>query len=45
MLSIVNYQLALAKSLCQQLNNNNNSICHLPLRRLKPVLLLLLNTY
>lgn len=44
MLSIVNYQLALAKSLCQQLNNNN-SICHLPLRRLKPVLLLLLNTY
>lgn len=43
MLSIANYQLALAKSLCHQLNNN--SICRLPLRRLKPVLLLLLNTY
>lgn len=44
MLNIANYQLALAKSLCQQ-PNNNNSICRLPLR-LKPVLLLLLlNTY
>ena len=43
MLSIVNQKLALAKSLCQQLNSN--SICHLPLRRLKPVLPLLLNTY
>ena len=38
---IVNYKLALAESICQSLNNSK-SICHLPLRRLNPVLLQLL---
>ena len=39
----VNYKLALAKSICQGLNNNNNkAICHLPLWRMNPVLLQLL---
>ena len=37
----VNYKLALAKRICQGLNNNK-SICHLPLWRLNPVLLQLL---
>ena len=35
---IVNYKLALAESIYQSLNNSK-SICHLPLRRLNPVLL------
>ena len=35
----VNYNLTLAKRICQQRNNNNKGICHLPLRRLNPVLL------
>ena len=35
----VNYKLTLAKRICQQQNNNNKGICHLPLRRLNPVLL------
>ena len=36
----INYKLALAKSVCQWLNNNRT--CHLPLWRLSPVLLQLL---
>lgn len=38
----VNYKLALAKSICQRLNNSYQDICHLPLQRLKPVPLQLL---
>ena len=36
----VSYILALAKNICQQLNNKG--LCHLPLQRLTPVLLWLL---
>ena len=36
---VVNYKLALAKSICQQLNYNYKGVCHLPLWRLNPVLL------
>ena len=35
---VANYKLGLAQSICQSLNNKK-SICHLPLRRLNPVLL------
>ena len=38
---VVNYKLALAKSICQQLNNSEG-ICLLPLQRLNPMLLQLL---
>ena len=37
----VNYKLALAKSVCQPLNNSEG-ICLLPLQRLSPALLQLL---
>ena len=36
--TFVNHKSALAKSICQRLNNNNG-ICHVPLQRLNPVLL------
>ena len=43
MFDFVNYELALAKSICQLLNNRDNKgICHLPLWKLNPVLLQLL---
>ena len=35
----VKYKLALAKSMCQQLNSNHKGVCHLPLWRLNPMLL------
>ena len=35
----VKYKLALAKSICQQLNNHHKGVCPLPLRRLNHVLL------
>ena len=36
--SSANYKLALAKSICQQLNNNKGT-GHLPLWRLNPIIL------
>ena len=35
----VKYKLALAKSICQQLNNDHKGVCPLPLWRLNPMLL------